>query len=204
MLHGACNSVVLFALWVLYTSIVNVAAPSTPSVGRLCFSKLVSAPRHACSSLAPISRVLHAPLVVWAMRLLLFRVMIGAGLIKIRGPVLAGPDVQHHYETQPLPNPLSFWLHGRPVGGTLGDCHEPRRELVAPLAACPEGFPCKGAAGRPQAALILSGNLSFLNYPTIAPAIMCFDDEFLLPIVSRGPSWASGRRPGEARASVPV
>ena len=38
-----------------------------------------------------------------------------------------------------------------------------------------------------QVVLILSGNLSFLNWLTIAPAIMCFDDAFLLPLVRPWP-----------------
>ncbi len=43
--------------------------------------------------------------------------MIGAGLIKIRGDKCWWPDLtcmNYHYETQPVPNPLSYYLHKTP------------------------------------------------------------------------------------------
>src|SRR6185369_732182 len=36
-----------------------------------------------------------------------------------------------------------------------------------------------------QATLIASGNLSFLNWLTIVPAIACFDDDWLRPLAPR-------------------
>jgi hypothetical protein len=46
-------------------------------------------------------------------RWLLFRIMLGAGLIKIRGDScwLDLTCMQYHYQTQPVPNPLSPYFH---------------------------------------------------------------------------------------------
>ena len=58
--------------------------------------------------------------VIWAFRWLLFRVMLGAGLIKYRGdrcwrPAAGDPSaMDFFYETQPVPNPLSRALHRAP------------------------------------------------------------------------------------------
>src|SRR5512146_1739211 len=55
-------------------------------------------------------------LVIWLFRWLGFRIMIGAGLIKLRGdPCWRDLTcLYYHYETQPIPNPLSRYLHFAP------------------------------------------------------------------------------------------
>ena len=50
------------------------------------------------------------------LRWLIFRIMLGAGLIKLRGDP-CWRDLTclfYHYETQPNPNPLSWYLHQLP------------------------------------------------------------------------------------------
>lgn len=44
---------------------------------------------------------------------LIFRIMLGAGLIKIRGDECWRnlTCMNYHYETQPVPNPLSWYMH---------------------------------------------------------------------------------------------
>src|SRR2546426_675662 len=53
----------------------------------------------------------------WLYRWMLFRVMFGAGLIKIRGDECWRnlTCLAYHYETQPLPNPISWYLHHMPL-----------------------------------------------------------------------------------------
>ena len=55
-------------------------------------------------------------LVIWLFRWLGFRIMIGAGLIKLRGdPCWRDLTcLYYHYETQPIPNPISRYLHFAP------------------------------------------------------------------------------------------
>jgi hypothetical protein len=116
--------------------------------------------------------------------------MLGSALIKLRGDPcwreLSCLDA--HFETQPNPNPLSWWLHHAPhwvhVAGALFNY---LAELVAPWFVF--GFRrMRHAAGGVLAALqisfILSGNMSFLNWLTLVPVLACFDDTafvWLLP-----------------------
>jgi lipase maturation factor len=87
-----------------------------------------------------------------------------------------------------LPGPLSRWFHFLP-GAILktGVWFNWLAELVAPWFLFWPGI-ARHIAGSAvilfQITLILSGNLSFLNWLTILPALACFDDGFwsrLLP-----------------------
>ncbi len=53
---------------------------------------------------------------IWMLRWLAFRVMFGAGLIKMRGDPCwrDWTCLDYHYETQPMPNPLSWYFHWAP------------------------------------------------------------------------------------------
>ena len=100
-------------------------------VDRECRAALVlaTAGKSSCSRPAS-SRVFLCPLldgrpfprrappvvVIWLYRWLIFRIMLGAGLIKLRGDACWRDltCLYYHYETQPIPNPLSWWLHFRP------------------------------------------------------------------------------------------
>jgi hypothetical protein len=118
-------------------------------------------------------------------RWLIFRIMLGAGLIKWQGdPCWRDLTcLDYHFETQPVPNPLSPLFHRMPhevlaVGLLFNHLVEliapwfvfgPRRlRLIAGVAML--SF---------QLTLIVSGNLSFLNWLTVVPIIACFDDDFL-------------------------
>src|SRR5262245_34784303 len=130
----------------------------------------------------PFPRRPPPTLVLWLFRWLIFRIMLGAGLIKLRGDP-AWRDLTalyFHFETQPLPNPLSRSFHflPRPLL-QLGVVFNHAAELAAPwLALGPRRL--RRVAGAAivafQGMLLLSGNLSFLNGLTIVPALACFDD----------------------------
>src|SRR5262249_7433903 len=117
------------------------------------------------------------------------RIMIGAGLIKLRGdPCWRDLTcLYYHYETQPIPNPLSWWLHFRPHWvHKVGVLWNHFVELVVPwFDFWPQHV--RHVAGALlvlfQVTLILSGNLSFLNWVTIVPALACFDDSLLRRIM---------------------
>lgn len=93
--------------------------------------------------------------------------------------------MNYHYQTQPNPNPLSPAFHRAPAlwhaVETLGNHII---ELAAPLLLLlPFSRNVVAAGGAVQmafqAVLISSGNLSFLNWLTMLPALMCFDDGHL-------------------------
>ena len=124
-------------------------------------------------------------------RWLICRMMLGAGLIKLRGDEIwrNGTALYYHFETQPIPGPLSRWFHFLPKFFLrMGVWFNWLAEIVAPLFAF---WPRIGRhiAGiimiSLQIILILSGNLSFLNWLTIVPAIACFDDGFLSRVLPK-------------------
>ena len=113
------------------------------------------------------------------------------GLIKLRGDSCWREltCLVYHYETQPIPNPLSAWLHFMPEWfHKLGAIVNHLCELVVPFFIFgPQRF--RHLAGTClvlfQLFLIVSGNLSFLNWLTIVPALACFDDSFWTRVLPR-------------------
>src|SRR5690242_7983060 len=86
----------------------------------------------------------------------------------------------YHHETQPMPNPLSWWFHRlpRPLHRieVLGN-HA--AQLVAPvalLAPQPAAMWAGVVIVATQAWLVASGNFSWLNAVTIVLAIAAFDE----------------------------
>ena len=152
----------------------------------------------------PFPRRAPPLIVLWLFRWLIFRIMLGAGLIKIRGDPcwrdLTALD--YHFETQPLPNPLSRWFHFLPRGLLrAGVVFNHLAELVAPWFVFGPRMMRRAAGGLIvlfQGTLIASGNLSFLNWLTIVPALACFDDAVWAKIVPR----ALARRAEEAIATA--
>ncbi len=141
------------------------------------------------------SRTPPPRVVIWAMRWMLFRLMLGAGLIKIRGDS-CWTDLTcliYHYETQPNPHPLSYFFHLMPEwfhwGGTLFNHFV---ELVVPFALLGPAR-LRRAAGLLtllfQVTLIISGNLAWLNWLTLLMCVPCFDDAYL----SRLNKWLKAR-----------
>ena len=186
MFTGRANMLVLTLLWLLYHSIVNVGQ-SWYSFGwesqllETGFISIFFVPLLSLSFFTedcPPSRV-----VIWGYRWLIFRIMIGAGLIKIRGDECWRnlTCMNFHYETQPVPNPIAFYLHKSPElvhkMETLGNHFV---ELIAPWFILLPYRRCRLFAAFVQIAfqaiLIISGNLSFLNWLTILPSIALLDD----------------------------
>jgi hypothetical protein len=142
---------------------------------------------------------------IWLLRWVLFRLMFGAGLIKLRGdPCWKDLScMQFHYETQPMPNPLSWYFHQFPrVIHRFSVLFTHFVEILVPFGYFGPA-PIRTAAGiltiAFQCLLILSGNLSWLNYITLVLSIVCFDDAFFKSILSlfsiTPPHWTSELTP---------
>jgi hypothetical protein len=167
-------------LWVLYLSFVNIGQ-TFYSFG---WETLLCETGFLAIFLGP-TRAAPSIVVIWLLRWVLFRLMFGAGLIKIRGDECWRDltCMQYHYETQPMPNPLSWYFHQQPMWmHKAGVLFTHVVELGVPfLYFGPSKV--RHAAGILtivfQATLILSGNLSWLNWITIVIAIACFDDSIL-------------------------
>jgi len=107
--------------------------------------------------------------------------------------------MDYHYETQPIPNPLSWYFHYNPRWfHTFEVAVNHFVELVAPWFIFAPWRHVRNLAGVIQIGfqgiLILSGNLSFLNWLTICPAITCLDDRFLSTFLSPFLSKSFNRR----------
>ena len=178
---GTLASMAVWALlWVLYLSFVNV--------GQIFYGYGWESLLLEAGFLAVFlggSGTASPEIVVWLFRWVLFRVMFGAGLIKLRGDACWRKltCLDYHYETQPLPNPLSWFLHHGPRWlNRTGVAFTHFVQLVVPFLYFVPG-PVSWAAGGLtllfQGTLILSGNLSWLNWLTAVLALSCFGDAFL-------------------------
>jgi hypothetical protein len=130
-------------------------------------------------------------LVIILFRWLAFRIMFGAGLIKLRGDA-CWTDLTclaYHYETQPNPGPLSPYFHAAPLWfHKLGTAFNHLVEVLAPFGVFgPRRV--RAVAGASivafQSILIASGNLSFLNWLTLIIGLACFDDQLFLRALPR-------------------
>ncbi len=193
VLAGVTNALVMAALWALYMSFVHVGQDWYGYGWEIQLLETGFLAIFLCpvSSFRPFPGRRPAPIVVGLFRWLIFRVMLGAGLIKIRGDECWRDltCLQFHYETQPNPNPFSRVLHFAPHWmSTAGVLLNHLTELIAPwLLLC--GRHATRIAGVLfvgfQVTLIVSGNLAFLNWLTIVPALACFDDAFLSRLLPR-------------------
>ncbi len=122
-------------------------------------------------------------LVILGFRWLAFRVEFGAGLIKLRGD-RCWRDLtcmEFHHETQPMPNPLSWYAHRAPrwyhrletVGNFIA-------QLVLPFGLfLPQPLATIAAALMigTQLYLVVTGNYAWLNWATIVAIAAGLDDE---------------------------
>jgi hypothetical protein len=182
------SMVVFAALWVLYLSIVNIGQ-TFYSFG---WESLLLETGFLAIFLGPVTSAPQFSLVV-LLRWLLFRVEFGAGMIKMRGD-RCWRDLTclyYHHETQPMPNPLSWYFHHLPKRlhrlEVLGNHFA---QLVVPwFLFFPQ--PIASLAGLviviTQSWLVLSGNFAWLNLITIALAISAFDNAALARVFPIAP-----------------
>ena len=178
------SALVWAAIWALYISFVNV--------GQTFYAFGWESILLEAGFLAIfMGSARTAPQVVMILlaRWLCFRVMFGAGLIKLRGdPCWRDMTcLDYHYETQPMPNPLSWYFHWGPEWTHhAGVWFNHFAELIVPFGYfLPQ--PAASIAGILtivfQATIMASGNLSWLNLLTMVLAIPMLDDRVLSAIV---------------------
>jgi hypothetical protein len=183
---GYANVPILAILWFLYMSFVHVGQEWYGYGWEIQLTETGFLAIFLCPLLDMRPFPKHPPPfpIIVLFRWLIFRIMIGSGLIKIRGDEIwrNGTALYYQFETQPIPGPLSRWFHFLPRAVLkMGVWFNFLAELVAPLFVF---WPrvARHIAGVVivlfQISIILSGNLSFLNWLTIVPALACFDDGF--------------------------
>tara|TARA_A100001015_G_C15037358_1_gene737176 strand:- start:1428 stop:3011 length:1584 start_codon:yes stop_codon:yes gene_type:complete len=188
-LSGRQNALIWFGMWTCYLSIVNVGQifygygweslllETGFFTGFFCPIKQYKVPQQSTKN------NIISLFILWV----LFRNMFGAGLIKLRGDVVWRDFTAlfYHFETQPIPNPLSAFFHHLPKAVLkVGVLFNHIAELLLPiLLFMPYMFRRIAAIGIIvfQATLILSGNLSWLNYLTIVQCIPAFQSKLIEP-----------------------
>ena len=184
------------AVWALYLSIVNAGQIwygfgwESILLEAMFFAAFLGSDRVA----PPRVGVL---LVLW----LLFRVEVGAGLIKLRGDRVWRDltALEYHHETQPLPGPLSWhahhlprWWHRTEVAGNYA------AQLVAPFglfAPQPVASIVAAVIVVTQSWLVLTGNFAWLNVLTIVLAVPALSGDWLQwlpvdpPALTDAPTW---------------
>lgn len=185
------------ALWLLYLSFVNAGQTF---FGFVWETLLVEAGFLAIF----LGNSATAPLwpAILLLRWLLWRLEVGAGLIKVRNDS-AWRDLTalyYHHETQPIPNRLSRWFHHLPSPvHRLEVAANHFAQLVVPFALfAPQ--PTASFAGAlivaTQLWLMASGNFAWLNLLTVALAASAFDNRSLGHVLGvhrlalhRPPTW---------------
>jgi hypothetical protein len=209
VLAGLANALLMAVLWALYLSFVHIGQDWYGYGWEIQLLETGFLAIFLCPLLDPRPFPRRPPptAVLWLYRWLILRIMLGAGLIKLRGD-RCWRDLTclyYHYETQPLPNPLSRWLHFRPHWfHRAGVLFNHLAELVAPWFAFWPRVARHAAGGvmlALQVFLILSGNLSFLNWLTIVPILACFDDSLLGRVLPRRLATRAERAAAEASTS---
>jgi len=207
VISGVDSMIIMSVLWILYFSIVTIAASSAfyqyGWESQLLETGFLSI--FLCDFLPDIRRSLQeeernrrsppSSIILWLFRWLSFRISIGAGLIKIRGDSCwtSKTCLYYHFETQPIPSPLSFIFHFLPKwmlkrAVDLDLFVQVYTSWMVLLPTWVPGSPTVSSfllnvvrlGGFIQAGfmmnIILSGNFAFLNHLTIIPALACLDD----------------------------
>ena len=205
---GYANSLIMLVLWVLYMSIVHLGQDWYGYGWETQLLETGFLAVFLCPLLdgRPFPRRAPPFMVILLFQWLIFRIMLGAGLIKLRGDSCWRDltALYYYFETQPIPNALSRWFHFLPRGALrAGVAFNHFAELVAPWFVFWPSV-ARRIAGVIivlfQITLIIGGNLSFLNWLTIVPALACLDDAVWSKLL---PRWLVRRCQVAAEAARP-
>jgi hypothetical protein len=200
---GEDSMILMALLWLMYFSIVTSAEGNSfysygwesqlLETGFLGIFLCDIFPRFQFGETVTRSPPSHC--ILWLFRWLCFRISMGAGLIKIRGDSCWTQKtcLYYHFETQPIPSPMSFFFYflPKPVLRHAVDLDLFVQVYTSWMVLCPTYIPSSRRlsqfmlnvvriGGFVQAGfmvnIIMSGNFAFLNHLTIIPAMACLDD----------------------------
>jgi len=190
---GFANAPVLAILWFIYMSFIHIGQEWYGYGWEIQLTETGFLAIFLCPlfDMRPFPRRPPPLPIIVLFRWLVFRIMMGAGLIKLRGDEIwrNGTALYYHFQTQPIPGPFSRWFHFLPHSMLkIGTWFNFLAEIIAPLFVFWPRY-TRHISGVIivlfQFSIILSGNLSFLNWLTIVPALACFDDSFWRKILPR-------------------
>jgi hypothetical protein len=175
-------------LWILYLSIANVGQ----TFFAFGWESMLLEAGFFTAFLGP-ARTHPSVLPILILRWMLFRTEMGAGLIKLRhDPCWRELTcLFYHYETQPLPNPFSWYFHRLPaILHRFSALFSHFVQVVVPFglfAPQPVASIAGGLIIFHQLWLIVSGNYSWLNWLTVILGFSGFSDRilaFALPLTT--------------------
>jgi hypothetical protein len=194
LIAGVAPTLCLAVLWSFYLSLAGVGSDFLAfqwdslllEVGFIAvfFAPLQWLPR-------PSSETKPSPVVLFLLWWVLFRLMLGSGVVKVGDPSWDSlTALAYHYETQPLPTPLAWhliqlplWFHKATTALVLSI------ELVVPFLILFGRRP-RAIAGVVfivfQLCIIATGNFAFFNWLAIVLCLPLFDDEHLRHVVPAG------------------
>jgi len=199
LIIGFAPAPCLFLLWLLYLSLASI---NREFLGfqwdnlllETGFLAIFLAPLQLRPSLArapPPSR-----LVLWLLRWLLFRLMFESGCVKLLSGDPAWRNLTAltvHYETQPLPTWIGWYVHQLPIWAQkTSTVLMFIIELVIPFLIFAPRRPRHAACAALvalQIVIFLTGNYCFFNLLTIALCLLLLDDAALLKMVPQ--KWQS-------------
>jgi hypothetical protein len=141
--------------------------------------------------------------------LLLVKLMFLSGWVKLASGDAAWADgtaLIHHYETQPLPNPISWWMHHLPSWSHRVMCGVMFAvELLVPALALLPHVKARRAAAFSISALMLAiiatGNYGFFNLVVIVLCLPLLDDGWVEGALRRLTGWSA---PATAAGAAPT
>jgi len=193
VLVGYANSILMFVLWLLYMSFVHIGQVWYGygweiQLLETAFLAIFIVP---LIDMRPFPKTPPPVPIIWLLRWMVFRLYIGTGLIKLKGDSCWSDltCLYYHYETQPIPNPLSPYFHFMPQWfHKLGVLYSHFASLVVPF------FIFFGRYGRYiagmililfQVILLINGNYAFLNVLALVITVAVFDDKLFRKILPK-------------------
>lgn len=194
---GIAPAPCLFLLWLIYLSLATVCRVFLGfqwdnlllETGFLAIflAPLRFLPFGKVSPETPPSRI-----VLWLLRLLLFKLMFQSGCVKLLSGDLTWRNLSAltmHYETQPLPTWIGWYAHQLPAWAQEWSCFTMFViELAVPfLFFAPRRLRHCAAAATAllQVAILLTGNYTFFNWLSLALCLVLLDDFALQRAIPR-------------------
>jgi predicted DCC family thiol-disulfide oxidoreductase YuxK len=148
---------------------------------------------------------------IWVLRILVFRLMLESGLVKL----LSGDPtwrnltaLTFHYETQPLPTPVAWYVHHLPATFQKLSCAAVFAvELLVPfLFLMPRRMRILGAwlTIAFQLSIAVTGNYTFFNLLAIVLCVPLFDDQHLYGLLHRAVPPTEGPPRGWRWVTIPL
>ncbi len=212
---GIAPALVAFILWVLYLSLFVLGQEFLSFQWDILlletgFLAIFVSPW----GLFPSQRNSPPRPVVWLFRLLLFRLMFFSGFVKLASGDSSWRNLTtltFHYETQPLPTPVAWYVHQLPPWVHAGCCAVMFLiELGMPLLIFFPRIPRLVAAASFSLLMVLisvTGNYTFFNLLALGLCVFLFDDralKFLTKPGVRSESDVTENRSVAARIVAPV